>query len=100
MGNSILSNVGNKNPADNSGENAKGTGDDERILASADCVGRVSLSNWQHIGTDKGTDLASGGGNTVVLTTDSGGTALGRDKTDVVARAKLTKGREDTTDVR
>jgi hypothetical protein len=90
-----LSNMRNKHPANHRTENAKCTGDDERILTSADWVGGIVLRNGQHVSTDKGTDFANGGGDTVVLASNSGCAALGCDKTDVVARTEFTEGGKD-----
>lgn len=89
----------NKKPAEHGTENAKGARDDERILAGADWVGSMVLCDGKHIGTDKGTDLAKGGGDTVVLASDRGSTALGREKTDVVAGAEFAECGEDTNRV-
>lgn len=94
-----LSNVRNKNPAQHRTENAKGTRDDKRILASADWVGSMVLRNGKHIRTDKGTDLANGGGDAVVLAANRGCAALGCQKTDVVARTEFAEGGEDTNRV-
>lgn len=88
--------MGNKYPAQHRTENAKGARDDERILASTDWVGGMVLRNGKHVGTDKSTDLADGGGDTVVLASNGGCAALGCEKTDVVARTEFAEGGEDT----
>ena len=82
----------NKHPAEHRTENAERTGDDERILASADCVGSMVLGDGKDVGTDKSTDLADGGGDTIVLASNRGSAALGCKKTDVVTGTEFAEG--------
>lgn len=76
-------------------KNAQSARDEERVLTRSDRVGIV-LQQREDVGTHKGTDLAHGGGDGVVLTTDRGGAGLGRDEADVVTGTELTERQEDT----
>lgn len=86
----------NEQPANDGTEDAKRTGDNERILASADLIRSIVLGNWQDIGSDKRADFSHSSCDTIVLTADSRCAALRCDKTDVVTGTKFAKGGEDT----
>lgn len=76
-------------------EDAKCAGDEERILALANVVGSILLDDWQNVGAHESANLANGGSIRVVLTTDSSSATLGGTQAKVITRAKLAQREED-----
>ena len=91
-----LVDLGKQEPGQKSTEDAQRARNEERILASSGLVGRMFLSKRKNVAANEGADLAHGSRIRVVLTTNRSGTSLGRDQTNVVTRAKLTQGKENT----
>ena len=56
------------------------------------------LNRGKKIRANESADLATGGSNGIVLSSNGGGTCLGGDKTDVVTWSSFTKGEEDAVD--
>lgn len=99
LGNGVLVDIGEAEEGDSGRQQGQGRGDPERILGNlCGVVTTSSLDVGEDPGSDKGTNLANGGGDTVVAATDTGGTGLGSQQTDVVAGAELAKTQEDAVD--
>jgi hypothetical protein len=72
FGDSILSDVRQRKHGQESAEDAKGTGDKERILPSSSRIRRVVLDNGKDVVANERTDLAECRGDTVILSSDAG----------------------------
>lgn len=93
----ILTDVGNEEVGDESRQQRQGGSDPEGILGNLCGIIATSCFNaGEDPGSDKGTNLANGGGNTVVTATNASGAGLGGQETNVVARTKLSKTQENT----
>lgn len=91
-----LVDLGKQEPSQKSTEDAQRARNEERVLASSSCVGRMFLGKRKDVAANESTDLANGGRIRVVLPTNRGGTSLGRDQTNVITRAELTQSKENT----
>ncbi len=90
----VLADVWQECKSDDAGEYAKSAGHEEGILALLDdIITRRSNNIGEDISSNEGADLANGGCNSVVLTTNAGRTSLGCHKADIVARSKFAKGK-------
>lgn len=99
LNNGVLADVGNEEVGNEGRQNTQRRGDPEGILGNLCGVittGRFDVG--EDPGSDKGTDLANGSSNTVVTATNTGGTGLGGQETDVVTGTKLTKTQENAVD--
>ena len=90
VGDGILSDLG-KHQSQASGENAQRARHEERVLPAAHGIRSVFFDDREHVGADKGTDLAHCGSDAIVLTSDGRRAALGCAETDVVAGPEFTE---------
>lgn len=99
MSDGILTNVGNEKVGNKSRQQRQRRGDPEGILGNLCGIVTTSCFNvGEDPGSNKGTNLANGSGDTVVTATNASGAGLGSQETDVVARTKLSKTQENTID--
>ena len=80
-------------------ENAERRRDEERVLTSTYAIRTARsmvLYDGEEVCADKSAYFSHGGSDGVILTSNGGGGCLGGDKTDVVARAELAEGEEDS----
>lgn len=95
----ILANVGNEEEGNESRQQRQRRGDPEGILGNlCRIIATSCFDAGEDPGSDKGTNLANGGGDTVVTTTNTSGAGLCGQETNVVAGAKLSKAQENTVD--
>lgn len=97
--NGVLSNMRQTEERQGSTEDTPGGTDVEGILRRQ-LHALATRGNYvgKHPGADKSTDLANGGSDAVVPTTNTGGARLGGDKADVIARSQLAQRQEDAVD--
>lgn len=88
--------MGEKEPGQESTQDAKRAGNEERILTSSNLVGGIVLSKRKDVSAHKGTDLSNGRSIRVVLSPNGGSASLGRDQANVVTRTKFAQSQEDT----
>lgn len=94
----ILPNVRQKEKGQQGAQQAQAGTDQERILTPSNAVcstGSVALDDREDVRADKGTDLAHGRRDRVVLAPDGGGASLGSHDADVVACPYLAQREED-----
>lgn len=77
-------------------EHAKRAGDEKRVLSSTCGIWRVGLDDWKNVASDESADLAEGGGDAVVLSSDRSCARLRGNESDIVTWADLAKGKENT----
>lgn len=96
LDNGVLSDVGEAEEGNGGRQQAQRRGDPEGVLRSLGGIVTTGLLNvGEDPGSNKGANFANGSGNAVVAATDTSGTGLGGQETNVVAGAKLTKTQED-----
>lgn len=99
LSNGILADVGDEEEGNGSGQKSQRRGNPEGILGSlGGIIATGSLDVGEHPGSDKGTDLANGSSDTIVTTTNTSGTGLGCQETNVVTRSKLSQTQENAVD--
>lgn len=98
LGNGILANVGQAEEGDGGRKEGETGGDPERVLGRLSLAVAGFFNGRESVGADKSTNLANGGSNAVVATTDTSSAGLGSQKTNVVARAQFAKGLENAID--
>lgn len=99
LGNGVLTDIGQAEKGNGGGDDAESRGNVKGVLGGLGLVVTAEGSNGvKGVGANKGANLANGGGDAVVATTDTGSAGLGGEETNVVARAELAEGEEDAVD--
>lgn len=94
--NSILADLWDAEKRNSCRQNAETRCHPKRILRRRNLVISASfLDVWEYISSHKGTDLANGGRDSVVASTNASRTGFGSQEANVVSRTELAEGQED-----
>jgi hypothetical protein len=86
--------------SDSGREKRQATSDPERSSVSTDRVRTTERldDGWESPSSDERSDFSQSSGDTVVLSTDGGRSALGSQETEVISWSEFSEGKEDSVD--